>query len=166
MKCINIVFNLISNDCIIIVHVMFPLLNYCIMYVPCHWHRLFWYSYVSWTWVLVNFFIWLIKTIHIYMKLLILVTMVTIANAAFTCPQFWNLYDGSCYRYFGERSIWSVAENECNQFFTTGGNGHLASIHNVEENRFVYEMYYSSVGVSSLEDWVVSAFLQYSSKRS
>nr|BCG07369.1 C-type lectin [Pseudocentrotus depressus] len=91
------------------------------------------------------------------MKILILITVVamaTMGNAVFSCPRFWNLFEGNCYRYQGDRLTWSAAEARCNGYFTSSGVGHLASIHSLEENRHVYEMFRSSVSINDIPDWV------------
>nr|BCG07368.1 C-type lectin [Pseudocentrotus depressus] len=93
------------------------------------------------------------------MKILILITVVamaTMGNAEYSCPRFWNLFGGNCYRYLGDRLTWSAAEARCNGYFTSRGMGHLASIHSLEENRFVYEMFKSSVSINDIPDWVYS----------
>jgi len=91
------------------------------------------------------------------MKVLILITLVamaTMTNAVFSCPQFWDLFNGSCYLYLGDRVTWTAAEARCNEFFTTKGNGHLTSVLSKEENRFVYELFRSAAGVDDIADWV------------
>ncbi|XP_030847378.1 alpha-N-acetylgalactosamine-specific lectin [Strongylocentrotus purpuratus] len=87
------------------------------------------------------------------MKILILISVVamaTVGNAEYSCPQFWNLFEGNCFRYQGDRLTWSDAEAS----FTSGGVGHLASIHSLEENRLVYQMFKSSVSLNDIPDWV------------
>ena len=93
--------------------------------------------------------------------LIVVVAMATIGNADYSCPQLWSLFDGSCYRYLGDRVTWAAAEARCNEFFSTNGTGHLASVHSNEENRFVYELFRSVAGVDDIPDWVVSS--KYSS---
>eukprot|EP00057_Strongylocentrotus_purpuratus_P001325 XP_001198156.2 PREDICTED: alpha-N-acetylgalactosamine-specific lectin [Strongylocentrotus purpuratus] len=91
------------------------------------------------------------------MKVLILinvVAMATVGNALYSCPQFWNLFEGNCYRYQGDRLTWSAAEARCNRYFNSAGMGHLASIHSLAENRFVYEMFKSSVSINDIPNWV------------
>ncbi|XP_030847379.1 echinoidin-like [Strongylocentrotus purpuratus] len=93
------------------------------------------------------------------MKILILITVVamaTVGNAGYSCPEFWNLFGGNCYRYRGDRLTWSAAEARCNEDSTIAGMGHLASIHSLAENRFVYEMFKSSVSINDIPDWVYS----------
>ncbi|XP_071493041.1 alpha-N-acetylgalactosamine-specific lectin-like [Diadema antillarum] len=68
------------------------------------------------------------------------------ASACQTCPALWLEYDGSCYRYFGERVIQSEAEGLCNTFETNSGQGSLVSISNARENDFVYDIFRSVVG--------------------
>ncbi|XP_041467648.1 alpha-N-acetylgalactosamine-specific lectin-like [Lytechinus variegatus] len=87
------------------------------------------------------------------LMLIIAVATTTMCYAKHSCPQFWNLFEGNCYRYQGDRLTWSAAEARCNEYFTTKGMGHLASVHNLEENRFIYELFKSSVDINNIPDW-------------
>ncbi|XP_038054245.1 alpha-N-acetylgalactosamine-specific lectin-like [Patiria miniata] len=61
------------------------------------------------------------------------------------CPPFWTGYGNHCYRFFGPPKTWQSAEEHCQEFFTRNGQGHLASIHNSEENDFLIQMWSSSL---------------------
>ena len=61
------------------------------------------------------------------------------------CPPFWTRYGNNCYRFFGPNKSWHVAEDHCKQFWTRYGQGHLASIHNNDENKFMIEMWNTSL---------------------
>ncbi|XP_071486276.1 C-type lectin domain family 19 member A-like [Diadema antillarum] len=83
-----------------------------------------------------------------------MVSMATtsLAHCQQRCPQFWHLFQGHCYRYFGERVSWSSAEAECNKYLTNRGcMARLISIHSEEENNFAYELFRSSAG--DTPDW-------------
>ncbi|XP_071486378.1 C-type lectin domain family 19 member A-like [Diadema antillarum] len=89
------------------------------------------------------------------MNLLLTILLVTVAMAALTsaesCPVFWHLFDGNCYRYFGKRVNWAEAEASCKEYLSTQGMAHLISLNTEDENRFAYELYHSSVG--DTPDW-------------
>ncbi|KAL2089605.1 hypothetical protein ACEWY4_014293 [Coilia grayii] len=48
------------------------------------------------------------------------------------CDHNWRKFHGHCYRYFTHRHTWEDAEKDCREH-----NGHLASIHSMEEQNFV-----------------------------
>ncbi|KAG5276160.1 hypothetical protein AALO_G00128540 [Alosa alosa] len=48
------------------------------------------------------------------------------------CDHNWRKFHGHCYRYFTHRHTWEDAEKDCREH-----NGHLASIHSLEEQKFV-----------------------------
>ncbi|XP_077998786.1 C-type lectin BpLec-like [Glandiceps talaboti] len=52
-----------------------------------------------------------------------------------TCLQYWYPYNGNCYRFFDWEVNWSLAESECRLY---GRYSHLVSIHDVDENDFVF----------------------------
>ena len=75
-------------------------------------------------------------------SIVILIAMVamTMAEKPFTCPPLWTLFEGHCYRYFGERLTWDDAQTQCERYFTERGVANLVSIHDKQENAFVYEL--------------------------
>ncbi|KAL1023056.1 hypothetical protein UPYG_G00035910 [Umbra pygmaea] len=48
------------------------------------------------------------------------------------CDHTWRKFHGHCYRYFSRRHTWEDAEKDCRQH-----NGHLATIHSVQEQDFI-----------------------------
>lgn len=59
------------------------------------------------------------------------------------CPSFWTLFNGYCYRFFGQRVSWQEANYNCQ---TQGGwytFANLVSIHSKKENEFVSNMFKS-----------------------
>jgi len=48
------------------------------------------------------------------------------------CPATWSRVGSSCFKLFGPPKTWEAAERHCN-----GEGGHLAAIHNSEENELV-----------------------------
>ncbi|XP_062412489.1 neurocan core protein [Sardina pilchardus] len=48
------------------------------------------------------------------------------------CDHNWRKFHGHCYRYFTHRHTWEDAEKDCREH-----NGHLASVHSLEEQKFV-----------------------------
>ena len=49
-----------------------------------------------------------------------------------TCPEGWSLFGGHCYKFNQALKTWKDAEATCQS-----EGGHLASIHNADENKFV-----------------------------
>ncbi|XP_030838854.1 alpha-N-acetylgalactosamine-specific lectin-like [Strongylocentrotus purpuratus] len=90
------------------------------------------------------------------MKLL-LVSMAVLAvavygleiNACHPCPQFWHLFNGNCYRYFGERVTWEAARGRCRDHYSLNGRADLVSIHTEQENAFAYDLFRSSASITS-----------------
>jgi len=49
-----------------------------------------------------------------------------------TCPRSYEMYQGFCYKVFHELTSWNLANSACVQ-----EGGQLASIHSMEENRYI-----------------------------
>ncbi|XP_033104698.1 alpha-N-acetylgalactosamine-specific lectin-like [Anneissia japonica] len=64
----------------------------------------------------------------------------------FACPAFWVPFQKSCYRIFGTKLNWAAAEARCNQHFNGYDMGHLVSLRNEAENKFVSRLWDSSTG--------------------
>nr|AAC28441.1 secreted lectin homolog [Heliocidaris erythrogramma] len=71
-------------------------------------------------------------------------------NAVDPCPTYWVHFQGSCYRYFGDRVTWEVARESCKDHYSISGQAELASIHSQQENSFAYDLFLSAAGGSSL----------------
>ena len=84
------------------------------------------------------------------------------------CPQYWHLFRGNCYRYFGDRITWSQAEAACNSHFTRRGMARLVSIADEEENIFVYKLFRGCAGdtpnnrVRIFSEFIVSSLFKLS----
>ncbi len=74
---------------------------------------------------------------------IILYTATTVHSEA--CRPLWTQFQNHCYRFFGEAKNWEDAEFYCRQFATREQCGHLVSIHNEDENTFVYELWQTSL---------------------
>ena len=61
------------------------------------------------------------------------------------CPESWVPYNGYCYRAFDTPTSYFDAEEHCQEFCGSDETGHLVSIHNQEENEFVWNLWKSSV---------------------
>ncbi|XP_072021296.1 echinoidin-like [Amphiura filiformis] len=61
------------------------------------------------------------------------------------CPPFWTHFRDNCYRFFGTAKTWDEAEAHCNGLFSDTAQGHLVSIHSVEESDFVYKFWHDSL---------------------
>ncbi|XP_030839209.1 echinoidin-like [Strongylocentrotus purpuratus] len=70
------------------------------------------------------------------------------ANACHPCPQFWLLFNGNCYRYFGERVTWLEARARCRDHYSLNGRADLVSIHTEQENAFAYDLFRSSASIT------------------
>ena len=53
------------------------------------------------------------------------------------CPPLWSVYQGNCYRFFGQRKSWHDAEDHCNGFFTSKSQAHLATIRDSSTNHLL-----------------------------
>ncbi|XP_033102553.1 alpha-N-acetylgalactosamine-specific lectin-like [Anneissia japonica] len=82
-------------------------------------------------------------------SILLTATKSSAAEACNVCPAFWVPFQGSCYRVFGKKLSWSAAEESCKQLFNKKVVGHLVSIRNADENRFVSQLWDSSTGGST-----------------
>ena len=81
------------------------------------------------------------------------------ASAAYKfCPTYWHLFDGECYRYFGDRVTFATAQSSCHNYYTNSGRAELASIHSNDVNSFLYDLFRSSAG--DLPDGVRISFIQ------
>ena len=67
------------------------------------------------------------------------------AGVDLDCPPLWTRYGDHCYRFFGPPKTWQAAEDHCQEFFTRNGQGHLASIHTSGENKFLLQMWKTSL---------------------
>ncbi|XP_030838856.1 alpha-N-acetylgalactosamine-specific lectin isoform X1 [Strongylocentrotus purpuratus] len=70
------------------------------------------------------------------------------ANVCHPCPQFWLPFNGSCYRYFGERVTWGEARDQCRDHYSLNGRADLVSIHTEKENAFAYNLFRSPAGIT------------------
>ena len=63
------------------------------------------------------------------------------------CPPFWTQFQNNCYRFYGRRMSWTDAEQHCRETISCNGDAtaHLVSIHNQDENSFVYAYWQSSL---------------------
>ena len=69
------------------------------------------------------------------------------ASAAYKfCPIYWQLFDGQCYRYFGDRATFATAQRSCRAYYTNSGRAELASVHSNDVNSFLYDLFRSSAG--------------------
>jgi len=84
------------------------------------------------------------------MKLLLasmaILAMATVCLADDPCPQFWVHFNGACYRYFGDRVTWAVANENCRDHYSINGRADLVSIHSEQENSFAYDLFRSAAG--------------------
>ena len=82
------------------------------------------------------------------------------ASAAYKfCPIYWQLFDGQCYRYFGDRVTFATAQTSCHDYYTNSGRAELASIHSNDVNSFLYDLFRSSAG--DLPDGVRISFISF-----
>lgn len=63
------------------------------------------------------------------------------------CPPLWTKFQNHCYRFYGGPMNWEAAEQHCRESFTCNGGAtaHLVSIHNQDENSFLYDYWQSSL---------------------
>ncbi|XP_062869168.1 neurocan core protein isoform X2 [Trichomycterus rosablanca] len=83
------------------------------------------------------------------------------------CDHNWRKFHGHCYRYFVHRRTWEDAEKDCREH-----NGHLASIHTSEEQRFINGMTHENTWIGlndrTVEEdfhWADNMDLQYENWR-
>ena len=62
------------------------------------------------------------------------------------CPSYWTRFRNSCYRFYGEPLSHDAAASRCHESITPDGSaiGCLVSIHDHDENSFVYQLWQSS----------------------
>ena len=63
------------------------------------------------------------------------------------CPPLWTRFHNHCYRFYGEPKSWIDAELHCRNMATCNAASvaHLVSIHNQDENSFVFDYWQSSL---------------------
>ena len=71
----------------------------------------------------------------------------THVHAVGNCPPLWTKFQNHCYRFYGGPKSWIDAELHCRNMATCNGasSAHLVSIHNQDENSFVFDYWQSSL---------------------
>ncbi|XP_063960381.1 brevican core protein-like [Lytechinus pictus] len=59
---------------------------------------------------------------------------------AWTCPDSWIYFRGSCYGYFSEEAIFETALSNCRGVKISGRRANILSIHSREELNFIWNM--------------------------
>ncbi|XP_071798254.1 echinoidin-like [Asterias amurensis] len=70
------------------------------------------------------------------------------------CPSYWTQFENNCYRFFGPKKTWPMAEIHCNEYYISGGKGHLVSIHTEKENNFVLQLRETSISSETQNMWL------------
>ena len=70
------------------------------------------------------------------------------------CPPLWTRFQHNCYRFYVGPVTWASAELCCRESVSCNGDtsAHLASIHNQDENDFVYDYWQTSLAVAGCND--------------
>ena len=68
-------------------------------------------------------------------------------QAVGNCPPLWTKFQNHCYRFYGGPKSWIDAELLCRNMATcnSASSAHLVSIHNKDENSFVFDYWQSSL---------------------
>ncbi|XP_041472565.1 brevican core protein-like [Lytechinus variegatus] len=59
---------------------------------------------------------------------------------AWTCPDSWIYFRGSCYGYFSEGATFETAQSNCRDVIISGRQANILSIHSREEFDFIWDM--------------------------
>ena len=77
--------------------------------------------------------------LHMY-AVFVYTTQAATIDETSDCPENWTPFNGACYRVYTTPKSWEDAEDSCQRH----ENSHLVSIHSLEEQNFVKDLYRSS----------------------